>query len=54
MFSYKRPSSEKEQWENEIMNFEQEIIELHRKWKILPSLNQAEASLERYQSKRDS
>ncbi|MFB0946606.1 MAG: putative RNase H-like nuclease (RuvC/YqgF family) [Spirosomataceae bacterium] len=45
----------KEQWESEIMNFEQDVDELRiEKWKILPSLNQAEASLERYQSKRDS
>jgi hypothetical protein len=45
----------KEQWESEVISFEKDIDDLRiEKWKILPSLNQAEASLERYHSKRDS
>lgn len=47
--------TKKEQWENEILELEQAIDDLRiEKWHILPSLNQAEASLERYHSKRDS
>jgi uncharacterized protein YlxW (UPF0749 family) len=45
----------KEQWESEVISFEKEVDDLRiEKWKILPSLNRAEASLERYHSKRDS
>lgn len=45
----------KEQWEEEIVTLEKEIDNLRiEKWQILPSLNQAEASLARYHSKRDS
>lgn len=45
----------KEKWDEEIFNLEKEIDDLRiEKWQILPDLNQAEASLERYTSKRDS
>jgi uncharacterized membrane protein HdeD (DUF308 family) len=47
--------TKKDLWEEEILEFEQAIDNLRvEKWHILPSLNQAEASLERYHSKRDS
>ncbi len=47
--------TKKDLWETEITELEQAIDALRvDKWHILPSLNQAEAALERYNSKRDS
>lgn len=47
--------TKKDLWETEITELEQAIDTLRvEKWHILPNLNQAEAALERYNSKRDS
>jgi hypothetical protein len=44
-----------EKWETESQELEKEIDEFRiQKWQILPNLNKAEASLARYNSKRDS